>query len=87
MSIFTSRPALRWGVPIAVFGLMIGGGAAARSLSASADSSLPLRTAAQLLVDLQTARTAAGSGTVLEKADLGPRCPDWAVRAVPACRR
>jgi outer membrane lipoprotein-sorting protein len=71
MSIFTSRPALRWGVPVAVFGLMIGGGAAARSLSASADSSLPLRTAAQLLVDLQSARTAAGSGTVLEKADLG----------------
>jgi outer membrane lipoprotein-sorting protein len=71
MSIFTSRPALRWGVPVAVFGLMIGGGAAARSLSASADSSLPLRTAAQLLVDLQTARTAAGSGTVLEQADLG----------------
>ena len=40
MSIFTSRPALRWGVPVVVFGAVIGGGAAARTLGASADPSL-----------------------------------------------
>jgi outer membrane lipoprotein-sorting protein len=71
MSIFTSRPALRWGVPVVVFGAVIGGGAAARTLAASADPSLPSRTAAQLLVDLQTARLDGGSGTVVEQADLG----------------
>lgn len=71
MSIFTSRPALRWGVPVVVFGVVIGGGAAARTLAASADPSLPSRTAAQLLVDLQTARLDGGSGTVVEQADLG----------------
>jgi outer membrane lipoprotein-sorting protein len=71
MSIFTSRPALRWGVPVLVFGAVIGGGAAARTLAASADPSLSPRTAAQLLVDLQTARLDGGSGTVVEQADLG----------------
>ncbi len=77
MSIFTSRPALRWGVPVVIFGTVIGGGAAARTLAASADPSLPSRTAAQLLVDLQTARLDGGSGTVVEQADLGlPSLPD-----------
>jgi outer membrane lipoprotein-sorting protein len=71
MSIFTSRPALRWGVPVLVFGTVIGGGAAARTLAASADPSLPSRAAAQLLVDLQTARLDGASGTVVEQADLG----------------
>jgi outer membrane lipoprotein-sorting protein len=71
MSIFTSRPALRWGVPVVVFGAVIGGGAAARTLGASADPSLAPRTAAQLLVDLQTARLDGASGTVVEQADLG----------------
>ncbi len=71
MSIFTSRPALRWGVPVLVFGAVIGGGAAARTLGASADPSLSPRTAAQLLVDLQTARLDGASGTVVEQADLG----------------
>jgi outer membrane lipoprotein-sorting protein len=79
MSIFTSRPALRWGVPVAVFATVVGGGAAARTLAASADPSLPSRTAAQLLVDLQTARLDAGSGTVVEQADLGlPSLPGLA---------
>jgi outer membrane lipoprotein-sorting protein len=71
MSITTSRPALRWGVPVAVLVAVVGGGAAARTLTAAADPSLPPRTAAQLLVDLQTARLDGGSGTVVQRADLG----------------
>ncbi|HEV7899854.1 MAG TPA: outer membrane lipoprotein carrier protein LolA [Planosporangium sp.] len=71
MSITTSRPALRWGVPVAVLVTVVGGGAAVRTLTASADPSLPARTAAQLLVDLQTARLDGGSGTVVQQADLG----------------
>jgi outer membrane lipoprotein-sorting protein len=71
MSIFTSRPALRWGVPVLVGVAVVGGGAAARTITAAADPSLPPRTAAQLLVDLQTARLDGGSGTVVQRADLG----------------
>jgi outer membrane lipoprotein-sorting protein len=71
MSIIASRPALRWGVPVAVLVAAVGGGAAARTLTASADPSLPPRTAAQLLVDLQTARLDGGSGTVVQRADIG----------------
>jgi outer membrane lipoprotein-sorting protein len=71
MSIATSRPALRWAVPVAVLVAVVGGGAAARTLTASADPSLPPRTAAQLLADLQTARLDGVSGTVVQQADLG----------------
>jgi outer membrane lipoprotein-sorting protein len=71
MSISTSRPVLRWGVPVAVLVAAVGGGAAARTLAASADPSLPTRSAAQLLVDLQTARLDGASGTVVQRADLG----------------
>src|SRR5262249_1030786 len=71
MSIFTSRPALRWGVPVVVFGAVIGRGAAAPTLGASAEPSVGARTAGQLLVDLQTARLDGASGTVVEQADLG----------------
>jgi outer membrane lipoprotein-sorting protein len=71
MSVFTARPALRWLVPAAVTAAVIGGGAAARTLTATAEPSLPPRTAAQLLVDLQTARLDGGSGTVVQRADLG----------------
>lgn len=66
-----SRPALRWLVPAAAAAVVIGGGAAAGTLVASADPALPDRSAAQLLVDLQTARPAGFSGTVVETADLG----------------
>jgi outer membrane lipoprotein-sorting protein len=76
MSIFTSRPALRWGVPVLVGVAVVGGGAAARTIAAAADPSLPPRTAAQLLVDLQTARLDGGSGTVVQRSDLGlPQLP------------
>jgi outer membrane lipoprotein-sorting protein len=71
VSVFRSRPALRWLVPGAAAFVVIGGGAAAGTLVASADPALPARSAAQLLVDVQTARPAGLSGTVVESADLG----------------
>jgi len=77
MSIFVSRPALRWLVPVAVTVAVVGGGAAARTIAASAEPSLPDRSAAQLLVDLQTANLSGLSGTVRTSADLGlPELPD-----------
>jgi outer membrane lipoprotein-sorting protein len=71
VSVFRSRPALRWLVPSAAAVLVVGGGAAAGTIAASADPSLPARSAAQLLVDVQTARIDGLSGTVVETADLG----------------
>ncbi len=71
MSVLSRHPAVRWTIPIAAVGIALGGTAVATQLSASADSTLPPRSAAQLLVDVQTARISAGSGTVVEKADLG----------------
>ncbi len=71
MSVFKSRPALRWLVPSAAAVLVIGGGAAAGTIAASADPSLPERSAAQLLVDVQNAEIAGLSGTVVQTADLG----------------
>ena len=53
------------------FGLVVLGGGALTSLQASADVRLPTRSAAQLLVDLQTAQLDGVSGTVVERADLG----------------
>jgi outer membrane lipoprotein-sorting protein len=71
VSLFRSRPALRWLVPSAAAVLVIGGGAAAGTVFASADPSLPARSAAQLLVDVQSAKVDGLSGTVVETADLG----------------
>jgi hypothetical protein len=71
VSVFRSRPALRWLVPAAAAVVVIGGGAAAGTIAASASPSLPARSAAQLLVDLQNAKVAGLSGTVVETADLG----------------
>lgn len=71
MSIMASRPLIRWLVPGTVVAAVFGGGAVATTLSASAQSSLPPRSPAQLLVDVQTARLEGASGTVTEKADLG----------------
>jgi outer membrane lipoprotein-sorting protein len=51
--------------------VVIGGGAAAGTIVASADPSLPERSAAQLLVDVQNARVDGFSGTVVQTADLG----------------
>ncbi|GAA2614216.1 outer membrane lipoprotein carrier protein LolA [Dactylosporangium fulvum] len=71
MSNFTSRPVLRWAVPAAVAVAVVGAGVAAKTLAVAAEPDLPPRTAAQLLVDLQTARLDGLSGTVVERADLG----------------
>jgi outer membrane lipoprotein-sorting protein len=71
VSVFRSRPALRWLVPSAAAVVIIGGGAAAGTIVASADPSLPDRSAAQLLVDVQNAKVDGFSGTVVETADLG----------------
>jgi outer membrane lipoprotein-sorting protein len=71
MSNFTSRPVLRWAVPAAVAVAVVGAGVAAKTLAVAAEPNLPPRTAAQLLVDLQTATLDGLSGTVVERADLG----------------
>jgi outer membrane lipoprotein-sorting protein len=71
VSVFRSRPALRWLVPTAAAVAVIGGGAAAGTIVASADPSLPERSAAQLLVDVQNAKIDGLSGTVVQTADLG----------------
>jgi outer membrane lipoprotein-sorting protein len=76
VSVLTSRPALRWAVPAGVLVVALGAGATGRMLVADAAPALPERTAAQLLVDLQTARPDGFSGTVVQKADLGlPNLP------------
>jgi outer membrane lipoprotein-sorting protein len=76
MSVFSSRPALRWLVPAAAAVAVIGGGAAIGKFAAVAEPSLPERSAAQLLVDVQTARLDGLSGTVVQRADLGlPKLP------------
>ncbi|MGC5022614.1 LolA family protein [Micromonospora sp. DT47] len=71
MSVLNSRPALRWLVPLAAAVTVVGGGAAVGTFAANADPALPPRSAAQLLVDLQTARLDGLSGTVVQRADLG----------------
>ncbi|MER7893454.1 sigma-E factor regulatory protein RseB domain-containing protein [Micromonospora sp. NPDC094482] len=71
MSVLKSRPVLRWLVPVAAVATVIGGGAAIGTFAAEAEPSLPSRTAAQLLVDLQTSRLEGLSGTVVQRADLG----------------
>ena len=71
MSVLNSRPVLRWLVPAAAALAVIGGGAAIGALTAAADPTLPPRSAAQLLVDVQTARLDGLSGTVVQRADLG----------------
>jgi outer membrane lipoprotein-sorting protein len=71
VSVFRSKPVMRWLVPAAAAVAVIGSGAAAGTIVASADSSLPDRSAAQLLVDIQTAKVDGLSGTIVESADLG----------------
>jgi outer membrane lipoprotein-sorting protein len=71
VNVFRSRPALRWLVPTAAAVVVIGGGAAAGTIVANAEPSLPERSAAQLLVDVQNAKVDGLSGTVVQTADLG----------------
>jgi outer membrane lipoprotein-sorting protein len=67
---FSSRRA-RWAVPVVAAVALAGVGPLATALTASAQGSLPPRTAAQLLVDVQHARLTALSGTVVETSNLG----------------
>ncbi|HEY8472116.1 MAG TPA: sigma-E factor regulatory protein RseB domain-containing protein [Natronosporangium sp.] len=72
MAIWTRRPALRWLVPGVAAALVLGGGAAASAIAATQDDpDLPPRSAAELLVDLQTAQIGSVSGTVVTTANLG----------------
>ncbi|MGC1210985.1 MAG: sigma-E factor regulatory protein RseB domain-containing protein, partial [Micromonospora sp.] len=71
MSVLKNRTMLRWLVPVTAGVAVIGGGAAVGTFAADAEPALPPRTAAQLLVDLQTSRLDGLSGTVVQRADLG----------------
>jgi outer membrane lipoprotein-sorting protein len=76
MSVLSRHPALRWAAPLAVGAVAVGATLALSRGAASAASPLPPRSAAQLLVDLQTASALTGSGTIVQKADLGlPQLP------------
>ena len=71
MTILTSPRVRRWLVPCAAAVAVLGGGAAIGAVTAAADRALPPRSAAQLLVDLQSAKLDGFSGTVVARADLG----------------
>lgn len=70
MSIFLDHPRARWAVPGAVLACIAAGGLVTNQV-ASADPSLPPRTAAQLLVDVQKAHLSGLSGTVVQTSNLG----------------
>jgi outer membrane lipoprotein-sorting protein len=70
MALTTAHPAIRWAVPGAVVAVALGA-AAFTAVSADATSTLPPRSAAELLVDVQTASVTALSGTLVQNADLG----------------
>ena len=71
MSIVVPASVRRWLVPTSAALAVIGGGVAIGAITRAADPSLPPRSAAELLVDLQTARIDGMSGTVVARADLG----------------
>lgn len=71
----TAHPALRWAVPGAVVAIVLGA-AAITSVAATAPPTLPARSAAELLVDVQGATVPGFSGTIVQKAELGlPELP------------
>ena len=81
MSLFTDHPRARWAIPTAAV-LLIAAGSLVASRTASADSGLPARTAAQLLVDVRTATERSLSGTVVQTANLGlPQIPGLSTQA------
>ena len=82
MSLFVDHPHARWAVPAGAV-LLIAAGSLVASRTASADSGLPARTAAQLLVDVRTATERSLSGTVVQTANLGlPQLPGLSGQAV-----
>ncbi|MEP6648672.1 MAG: sigma-E factor regulatory protein RseB domain-containing protein [Lapillicoccus sp.] len=70
MSLFADHPRARWAVPAGAV-VVIAAGSLLASRTASADSGLPPRSAAQLLVDVQQSTTRQLSGTVVQTANLG----------------
>jgi len=81
-SSFRLHPRLRWTVPLAAVAVLTAGTAGVGLSRARADSSLGPRSAAQLLVDVQQARLAGLSGTVVQTANLGlPELPGLAGRS------
>lgn len=77
LSLSSRRRTLRWGVPVVVIGAVAA--VASGVFSATANPNLAPQTAAQLLGSINDARTAAFSGTVVEKASLGlPELPSIA---------
>ena len=69
------RPAIRWAVPGAVVAIALGA-AAISAVTADASPTLPPRSAAELLVDVQNASLTGLSGTVVQDAALGlPELP------------
>ena len=61
----------RWAVPAVAAAALIGVAPLVHAVTASAQGTLPPRTAAQLLADVSQAKVQALSGTVVETADLG----------------
>jgi outer membrane lipoprotein-sorting protein len=62
---------LRYAAPALVAVVALGAGPFVNAVTADAHGSLPPRTAAQLLVDVQKAQVTGVSGTVVETSDLG----------------
>ncbi|NUR05823.1 MAG: hypothetical protein HOQ22_03215 [Nocardioidaceae bacterium] len=71
MTLFQRRPTLRWLVPLLAALVLAAASSVVGVLSAAARGGLPERSAAQLLVDVQTARLSGLSGTIVQTADLG----------------
>ena len=71
MTVFEHRPTLRWTAPVVAAVLLATGGSVFGVITASARDGLPQRSASQLLVDVQHARVAGLSGTIVQNADLG----------------
>src|SRR3954465_15459438 len=71
MTIFEGRPALRWAAPVLAAVVLAAAGSLAGVISASARGGLPHRSASQLLIDVQKARPARLSGTIVQNSDLG----------------
>ncbi len=75
MRIFDEHPRARWAAPVAA-AAVVGAATFTSSHLASADPSLPHRSAAQLLVDVQKAGLTPLSGTIVQTANLGlPELP------------
>jgi hypothetical protein len=74
---YSRRPWLRWVAPGAALATIIAGSQVAAHWPADAATSLPPRSAAQLLTDVQRAKPVALSGTVTAKLSLGlPQLPE-----------